>query len=64
MARHVNKMLTMPVSVIKLGEALAAKYTSGNFSKLVRMLIEERAKADKGCPRWVAKVEQAQEPQE
>ena len=47
MARHVNKMLTMPIDVIELGEALAAKYTGGNFSALVRMLIEERAASDR-----------------
>ena len=58
MARHVNKMLTMPVETIELGEALAAKYTGGNFSALVRTLIEERAASDKtdGGLAWLERM--------
>lgn len=44
--RTIVKQITAPINVIEAGEALAAKYTGGNFSKLIRLLIESAVKDD------------------
>lgn len=41
------KTLSMPPETLAVAESLAERYTGGNFSALVRMLIEERAASDR-----------------
>lgn len=46
MARNVTTTFSAPLEIIEAAEALAAKYTDGNFSKLIRLLIESAVKED------------------